>query len=93
VSEFLSVSLSVKGAEDEFSGDSDQVLGQNGYSNSQVVGVSSEKIKEKRKKTHKVASSGAINTTKHLWAGAVAAMVSRFCLFLFQSFKLNFIFQ
>ena len=27
--------------------------------------------------------AGAMNTTKHLWSGAVAAMISRYCSFVF----------
>jgi hypothetical protein len=35
-----------------------------------------EEVKEAR------AGAGAMNMTKHLWSGAVAAMVSRYCRFV-----------
>lgn len=62
-----------------FSRDSDQLLGQNRDRNSEIVRVSEqlEDFKEDKLKNY-----GAFNTTKHLWAGAVAAMVSRFFFFL-----------
>lgn len=64
---FLSVSLSVKGNEDGCFGDSGNVLGQNGDSEEVTV------VEQEQEKL----GSGALNTTKHLWSGAVAAMVSR----------------
>lgn len=70
---FLSVSLSIKGNEDGCFRESAKVLGSNGESvKLEVVVVEEEKEKDGRQ-------SAALNTTKHLWAGAVAAMVSRFC--------------
>lgn len=77
--DFLSVSLSVKDtadSDDGFSGDSSQSLGQNGDRNSDIFRVS--ELLEETKEEVKLKSSGAFNTTKHLWAGAVAAMISRF---------------
>ena len=65
---FLSVSLS--DGNEGYVRESGDVLGQNGNKGSseeeQVVVFEKEK------------GSGAMNTTKHLWSGAVAAMVSRF---------------
>ena len=80
---FLSVSLSRDGG---YVGESGESWGQNGGKNleeEEVVEEEKEKVKVKVKK-----GSGALNTSKHLWAGAVAAMVSRFWL----SFSLYFYF-
>lgn len=62
----LAVSLT---REEGYVGDSGEDWAQNGDNKLETV----EKVKEKK-------GSGALNTTKHLWAGAVAAMVSRFYL-------------
>ena len=78
------MSLSIKGGSDV------EVMGQNGNHKS-LVGEEEEEDHEtaslslcnKEEDEVKVkvrgSSSGAFNVTKHLWAGAVAAMVSR-CL-------------
>lgn len=77
---FLSVSLSSikdsngssEGVDGGYFGESNKGLRLDGE-NSKVsveVEVEEEKVKVK--------GSGALNTTKHLWAGAVAAMVSRY---------------
>ncbi|GAB4848695.1 hypothetical protein Ancab_003420 [Ancistrocladus abbreviatus] len=89
VSEFLSVSLSVKGS-DGFVGDSTQVLGQNGDKIAEEEAVAFQEVRE-RKANSKVRGSGAINTTKHLWAGAVAAMVSRTVVAPLERLKLEYI--
>lgn len=60
---FLSITLS----------DSNEILGQNGVESEVGVYREVEKAEEKGK----VHGGGALNTTKHLWSGAVAAMVSR----------------
>jgi len=82
---FLSVSLSVKG-NDGFVQESNGFLGRNGEK-SAVEAVGFVEDKEQRVRSR---GTGAMNTTKHLWAGAIAAMVSRFVfyfyLFLFCSF-------
>lgn len=76
---------------DRFSGDnSDQVLGQNGFRNSQLVGTSG-RVKEREKKGKVKKTSGAMNTTMHLWAGAVAAMVSRTFVAPLERLKLEYI--
>lgn len=69
---FLSVSLSVKGNEGDGGCllDSAKLLGNNN-------GEKVEGIEVEEKEKGKVKGSGALNTTKHLWAGAVSAMVSR----------------
>lgn len=62
---FSSLSLSINGS------DSDQ---------REVLGQHEKKVEEgvcQEKENVRVKGSGAMNMTKHLWAGAVAAMVSR----------------
>ena len=78
------MSLSIKGGSDV------EVMGQNG-NNKSLVGEEEEedhetaslslcnKEEDEVKVNVRGSSSGAFNVTKHLWAGAVAAMVSR-CL-------------
>lgn len=73
----LSVSLS---REEGYVGDSGEDWGQNGDNNLETV----EEVKEKK-------GSGALNTTKHLWAGAVAAMVSRTFIAPLERLKLEYI--
>ncbi|KAI4389448.1 hypothetical protein MLD38_001675 [Melastoma candidum] len=70
---FLSVSLSVKGSQgvDGCSVGSAEVLSEDWEK--ETVDAAEEKKEVKKVK----GSSGAMNMTKHLWAGAVAAMVSR----------------
>ncbi|XP_010680544.2 probable mitochondrial adenine nucleotide transporter BTL3 isoform X1 [Beta vulgaris subsp. vulgaris] len=90
-SDLLCVSLSVKDSDDSdhaFSRDSDQLLGQNRDRNSEIVRVSEqlEDFKEDKLKNY-----GAFNTTKHLWAGAVAAMVSRTFVAPLERLKLEYI--
>ncbi|MBA0590711.1 hypothetical protein Gorai_019406, partial [Gossypium raimondii] len=77
---FLSVSLS---SEEGYVGESGESWGQNGDKNLEEV----EMVEgEKEKK-----GSGALNTTKHLWAGAVAAMVSRTLIAPLERLKLEYI--
>ncbi|WMV26094.1 hypothetical protein MTR67_019479 [Solanum verrucosum] len=65
---FLSVTLS----------DSNEILEQNGEAAVAESDVCKEVEKVKKGKLHGGAGAGgALNTTKHLWSGAVAAMVSR----------------
>lgn len=71
---FLSVSLSIKEEEGE------GYNGQNSYQSLQLKdSLLIQEAGEKKEKKIKVKEngSGALNTTKHLWAGAFAAMVSR----------------
>ncbi|XP_051118274.1 probable mitochondrial adenine nucleotide transporter BTL3 isoform X2 [Andrographis paniculata] len=42
-------------------------------------------------KAVKLSGKGAVNTTKHLWSGAVAAMVSRTCVAPLERLKLEYI--
>lgn len=70
---FLSVSLSIRANEQGCFRQPAKVSGNNGKSvKLEVALVGEKKVRGARK-------SGALNATKHLWAGAVAAMVSRFC--------------
>ncbi|KAK8672978.1 hypothetical protein V6N13_111334 [Hibiscus sabdariffa] len=77
---FLSVSLS---REEGYVGESDEDWGQTGDKNLEALEIV-EKEKEKK-------GSGALNTTKHLWAGAVAAMVSRTFIAPLERLKLEYI--
>lgn len=80
---FLSVSLSVKG-NDGCALDSAKLLG-----NSNGEKVEGVEVEEKEK--GKVMGSGALNTTKHLWSGAVAAMVSRTVVAPLERLKLEYV--
>ncbi|MBA0742177.1 hypothetical protein Gogos_015260, partial [Gossypium gossypioides] len=77
---FLSVSLS---REEGYVGESGESWGQNGDKNLEEV----EMVEEEKEKK----GSGALNTTKHLWAGAVAAMVSRTLIAPLERLKLEYI--
>ncbi|KAA3473912.1 putative mitochondrial adenine nucleotide transporter BTL3 [Gossypium australe] len=77
---FLSVSLS---REEGYVGESGESWGQNGDKNLAEV----EMVEEEKEKK----GSGALNTTKHLWAGAVAAMVSRTLIAPLERLKLEYI--
>lgn len=78
---FLSVSLSIKG-DDGLVRDPDGFLRQNGDNRDKDKEKGSEEEvfggKEEEKGKLRGAGAGAMNTTKHLWSGAVAAMISRF---------------
>ncbi|KAI4317270.1 hypothetical protein L6164_025154 [Bauhinia variegata] len=87
---FLSLSLSVNGSEGDHDGyvrESGEILGQNEdqVSEKQVVGECKEKD------TVKLRGSGAMKMTKHLWAGALAAMVSRTFVAPLERLKLEYI--
>ncbi|KAL4579750.1 hypothetical protein LXL04_015915 [Taraxacum kok-saghyz] len=80
---FLSVTLSVKdGSNGEgFAGESSLILGTE-------VEDGQKGLKQKEVKVKK--QGGALNTTKHLWAGAVAAMVSRTFVAPLERLKLEY---
>ncbi|KAF2284034.1 hypothetical protein GH714_018356 [Hevea brasiliensis] len=90
---FLSVSLSIKGSDDEedYVGESREGLGQNGqdknFEEDNAVVFSEEKKKVEVRRSR----SAALNTTKHLWAGAVAAMVSRTFIAPLERLKLEYV--
>lgn len=84
---FLSVSLSIKGGGQEqegYVGESGENWGQNGNDASNTnlaaeAGNETTAVKEeKEEKKVTVKRSEALNTTNHLFAGAIAAAVSRF---------------
>lgn len=83
---FLSVSLSIKGSEEEagYVKESRESSGENGEEkNLEEENALVFAKQEKKKKVELRSGSAALNTTKHLWAGAVAAMVSRCLLLIF----------
>lgn len=86
---FLAVSLSSEEGEDCVE-ESEERLGQNGDTNlSGNETVFGERKVEKTKAKER--GSGALNTTKHLWAGAVAAIVSRTLIAPLERLKLEYI--
>jgi len=83
--DFLSVSLSVNG-NDGFVPESNGFLGENGDKSLEAV----EFVEDKDQKVL-LRGAGAMNATKHLWAGAVAAMVSRTFVAPLERLKLEYI--
>ncbi|XP_078444168.1 putative mitochondrial adenine nucleotide transporter BTL3 [Wolffia australiana] len=97
--DFLSVSLSIKEGEG-FVGGSMGLLRQRGERNESSEKSTEEKIQiigkvvERKKKgvnRGAGARANAMNTTKHLWAGAVSAMVSRTFVAPLERLKLEYI--
>ncbi|KAK4264918.1 hypothetical protein QN277_026033 [Acacia crassicarpa] len=84
---FLSLSLSINGSEGDqsYAPESQEILGQH----EDKVSDRSDGCKEKEDVRMK--GSGAMNMTKHLWAGAVAAMVSRTFVAPLERLKLEYI--
>lgn len=84
--EFLSVNSSIK-RNDEFSRNSAENLVQNGDKSSKEQafegGGKKQKVGVRR-------GLGAVNTTKHLWSGAVSAMVSRTFVAPLERLKLEY---
>ncbi|KAL7245670.1 hypothetical protein ACSBR2_000908 [Camellia fascicularis] len=79
--EFLSVSLSIKR--------SDELL-QNGEKNSEEEAIGNAVVEMGKKQKVGLRGRGAMNTTKHLWSGAVAAMVSRTFVAPLERLKLEY---
>lgn len=91
---FLSMSLSVKGGSEGFVRESVGVLGQNGEKCLEEIAeedAAVASVGERKKVRVRGAGAGAVNTTKHLWAGAVAAMVSRTFVAPLERLKLEYI--
>nr|CAB3496828.1 unnamed protein product [Digitaria exilis] len=103
---FLSLTMSVKGGRGFVAGSVGLLAGAEEKSGAEEaealaagkaveeVAVAEGKVlvlqeKEKEKDAH--AGAGAMNTTKHLWAGAVAAMVSRTVVAPLERLKLEYI--
>lgn len=70
----MSLSANGSGENEEYTQHAEGFLGQDGNKGS----VQHEEEEEERDQKAVLRGSGAMNMTKHLWAGAVAAMVSRF---------------
>ncbi|GFY87433.1 mitochondrial substrate carrier family protein [Actinidia rufa] len=85
---FLSVSLTIKGGGGGggYDRESREVLGQNGERSCEDETMAFEEARKGRER-----GGGALNTTKHLWAGAVAAMVSRTFVAPLERLKLEYI--
>ncbi|CAA2984803.1 probable mitochondrial adenine nucleotide transporter BTL3 [Olea europaea subsp. europaea] len=98
---FLSVTLSsVKdgeefGAEESVSGGAvgniGEKSGENGNGNDSETVAFREVVKEEKGRLHGGGGRGTLNTAKHLWAGAVAAMVSRTFVAPLERLKLEYI--
>ncbi|KAJ8747432.1 hypothetical protein K2173_001014 [Erythroxylum novogranatense] len=85
---FLSMSLTSDGIERE----QRACVAQNGVVSSSVVEEGNSLTKAREKWRVRVRGrSGAMNTTKHLWAGAIAAMVSRTFVAPLERLKLEYI--
>ena len=83
---FLSLSLNSDGVVRESKG----CLVQNGDETSEETAAAV--VTERKREKVGVRSGRAMNTTKHLWAGAIAAMVSRSVFFaFFHIFHSNFL--
>ncbi|THG14493.1 hypothetical protein TEA_014200 [Camellia sinensis var. sinensis] len=91
---FLSVSLTIKGSEVGFGQESTEILGQNGEKSEEEEeeeeAVVLEEVRKEEKLRRGGGGGGAMNTTKHLWAGAVAAMVSRTFVAPLERLKLEY---
>ncbi|CAI0473645.1 unnamed protein product [Linum tenue] len=100
---FLSVSLSIKRGDEEFVAERPGSLAENGEDKNleaemklgTFLAAEAKKGNDDEKKKKKVgvrnSGSAAFNTTKHLWAGAVAAMVSRTIIAPLERMKLEYI--
>ncbi|KAA8538085.1 hypothetical protein F0562_027693 [Nyssa sinensis] len=92
--EFLSVSLSIKRSNEVLRNSTENIV-HNGEKRSEEAAAAfgGGHAVEKEGKKHKVRlrGRGAMNTTKHLWAGAVAAMVSRTFVAPLERLKLEYI--
>lgn len=79
---FLSVSLSIKGTNGGVSNSADILVASGGKeASADVSDGGAAAVADCKKQKLIFRGRRAMNTTKHLWAGAVAAMVSRFVRF------------
>ncbi|KAG5529467.1 hypothetical protein RHGRI_030004 [Rhododendron griersonianum] len=92
---FLSVSLAANGGGEGHFGESGEVLGENGEKSScedeTVAFEGVGKVEVEKVVVGRGGGGGALNTTKHLWAGAFAAMVSRTFVAPLERLKLEYI--
>ncbi|KAJ0039516.1 hypothetical protein Pint_26567 [Pistacia integerrima] len=88
---FLSVSLSVKGSEGVYVGESSESWGPNEDGQSKGAETELEEETVTLKVEEKEKDLGAFNTTKHLLAGAVSAAVSRTFVAPLERLKLEYI--
>lgn len=85
--DFLCLSLSVRGKEGVISNSSECAVTSGGAGKEAVGGA----VKAGKGVKVRLKGKGAMNTTKHLWSGAVAAMVSRTCVAPLERLKLEYI--
>lgn len=91
--EFLCLSLSIKGKDGVISNSAESVAEGGSSESKEAVGDTfAAVVKPEKRVKVRLRGRGAVNTTKHLWSGAVAAMVSRsipfvFCVLFFYFLK------
>ncbi|KAM7529278.1 hypothetical protein LguiB_032688 [Lonicera macranthoides] len=89
---FMSVSFSIKGGSEGFVQESKEILGNEEKSSEEEEELVEYKgVSEKEEKVRLQGGEGAFNTAKHLWAGAVSAMVSRTFVAPLERLKLEYI--
>ncbi|XP_019250875.1 PREDICTED: probable mitochondrial adenine nucleotide transporter BTL3 isoform X2 [Nicotiana attenuata] len=88
---FLCLSLSVKKNTGVVGNSSECLLSNNGDESSKVEEPSDGSGGGRKRSIGLPGRRGAVNTTKHLWAGAVAAMVSRTVVAPLERLKLEYI--
>ncbi|XP_009762723.1 putative mitochondrial adenine nucleotide transporter BTL3 isoform X2 [Nicotiana tabacum] len=91
VGKFLCLSLSVKKNTGVVANSSECLLSNNGDESSKVEEPSDGSGGGRKRNIGLRGRRGAVNTTKHLWAGAVAAMVSRTVVAPLERLKLEYI--